>query len=150
MKYIIGVGNYSMFDDSIGIKIVEHISENNLEDGFVAVDLSGNALNIFSYLCESTKKILLIDTVKEGIPPGEYRFFTPDRVTSEKELSQITSHEGDMIKVLELARQTGYHIPEIVIMGIGPAQIKMEYGLSPILKEKFNEFVENALIEIIN
>lgn len=148
MKYIMGVGNYSMFDDSIGIKIVEEISEKNLETNFKAIDLSGNLLNIFSYLNEDTEKIILIDSGYFDLKPGEVCWFTPDLVVSTKELPNITSHEGDIIKVLKLAQETDYPIPEIEIMGIEPEVIKDEFGLSKTLQDLLPKYVEEAINKI--
>jgi len=149
MKYIIGIGNYSMYDDSLGIRLIEYLEENNLVDGFKAIDLSGNALNIFSYLSESTDKIIIVDTARLDMEPGEYRFFSHEKVKTLKELSGITTHEGDMVKVLELAGETGYHIPEIIFMGVEPEEIKSEVGLSEILESSLPEYGRVLLREIM-
>ncbi len=148
MKYIIGAGNYSMFDDSIGIRIIEHIVEKNLEKNFTAVELSGNALNLLSYLNEETEKIVIIDTVRMGAEPGGYKFFMPESVVSEKELAGFSTHEGDMIKVIELGRRTGHHIPKIIIMGIEPEEMKMEFGLSNTLQNKIDLYTDKAMEKI--
>ena len=149
MKYIIGIGNYSMYDDSLGIRLIEYLEENNLVDGFKAIDLSGNALNIFSYLSESTDKIIIVDSAGLDMEPGEYKFFSHEKVKSLKALSGITTHEGDMVKVLELAGATGYHIPEIIFMGVEPEEIKREVGLSEILESRLPEYGQVLLREIM-
>jgi len=43
MRYLIGLGNYNLFDDSIALKIIEHIEKNKLDNGFIPLDLSANA-----------------------------------------------------------------------------------------------------------
>jgi hydrogenase maturation protease len=148
VKYIIGIGNYSMFDDSIGIRIIEKIIAENLDRGFQAIDLSGNLLNILTYLNEETEQIILVDSGEFGLQPGDIRWFTPDLVTSVKELANISSHEGDIIKVLELARQTDYVIPKIQIMGIQPEEIREEFGLSDTLAGKMDDYVQQLLGKI--
>lgn len=148
MKYIMGVGNYSMFDDSIGIKIIEEIVDKNLDKGFEAIDLSGNLLNIFTYLNKDTEKMIIVDSGEFNLMPGEICWFTPDLVVSTKELPNISSHEGDIIKVLKLAEQTDYPIPEILIMGIQPEVIKDEFGLSKILEDKMGEYIQEAIGKI--
>ena len=150
MKYIMGVGNYSMFDDSIGIKIVEEITAKNLDQGFSAIDLSGNLLNIFSYLDEDTEKIIIVDSGEFEITPGEFIWFTPDLVVSTKELTNITSHEGDIIKVLKLAMETGYHLPPIQIMGIQPEIIKSEFGLSKTLQANMDRYIQEAIVKVLD
>ncbi len=145
MRYLIGIGNYSMFDDSIGIRIIENIIAKNMEKDFRALDLSGNALNLLSYLGRETEKIIIVDTARLNLPPGDYRFFVPESVRSVKDLTGITSHEGDMVKVIELARETGYYIPRIIFMGIEPKTIKSEFGLSEILKDRIQRYTEAAI-----
>lgn len=148
MRYIIGVGNYSMYDDSIGIRVIEYIEAHKLEDNFQAIDLSGNALNIFSYLDPETEKIVIVDTATLDKTPGDYLIFEPREVVSEKELSGFTSHEGDMIKVLALGKKTGYHIPEIKFLGIEAETIKNEFGLSKTLEDKLETYVKIAIEEV--
>ena len=150
MNYIMGVGNYSMFDDSIGIKIIEEIIDRNLDQGFSAIDLSGNLLNIFSYLNEDTKRIVIIDSGEFDLRPGEFIWFTPDLVVSTKELTNITSHEGDIIKVLKLAMETGYYLPPIEIMGIQPESIKSEFGLSKTLQSNMDRYIQEAIVKVLD
>lgn len=149
MKYVMGMGNYSMFDDSIGIKVVEYISENGLDEDFTAIDLSGNCIGIISYFNDDTEAVLIIDTARFGdMKPGEYKIFSPDDVRSTKDMAGISSHEGDVMKVLELAKQTGYPIPRIKIMGIEPESIKDDFGLSDTLSNNLKKYVDVALAEI--
>jgi hydrogenase maturation protease len=149
MKYIMGAGNYSMFDDSIGIRIIEYIVDKNLEENFTAVDLSGNALNLISYFKADTERVLIIDTAKMDLLPGDFKFFKPESVVSEKELAGFSTHEGDLIKVIELGKQTGYVIPEIIFMGIEPLEIINKFGLSEVLEKKIDYYAEKAIKRIL-
>lgn len=148
MKYLVGLGNYLMYDDSIGIRLIEEITESGKEDGFRALDMSGNALNILSYLNEETEKIVIVDTAVMGEEAGNYRFFSLEEVETIKPLTGITTHEDDMIQVLRFARENGYPIPPIVFMGIEPESVKMDYGLSDTLKNRFNEYLDLVLSEL--
>ncbi|MBF0548029.1 MAG: hydrogenase maturation protease [Candidatus Riflebacteria bacterium] len=148
MKYIIGIGAYAMFDDSIGIRVIENIVEKNLEKGFRALDLSGNSLNLVSYLNSDTQKILIVDSANLGISPGDFRFFAPEEVTSEKCLDGFSTHEGDMVKTLCLARDMGYPIPKVVFLGIQPLEMKNEFGLSNPLQANLKNYVQAAINEI--
>ncbi len=148
MKYVIGIGNYSMFDDSIGIRLIEHIEEKSLAQGFTAIDLSGNGINLMSYLTDETEKILIVDTARIPGNPGEFHFFKPERVKSVKKLANISSHEGDIVKIIELAREADYPMPYIEFMGIVPEEIKLEFGLSKTLENKIDEYLEAILTRI--
>ncbi|MDD5628103.1 MAG: hydrogenase maturation protease [Elusimicrobia bacterium] len=145
MRYLIGVGTYAAFDDSIGLRLIEHIAERGLEKGFRAIDLSGNTINLLDYLEPATEHILIVDSARIGRRPGEFEFFKPEDVESKKELSGLSTHEGDLLKTLEFARAMKRHIPPITLMGIQPEVIKNEMGLSPALTARLAEYAEAAV-----
>ncbi|MFA6028670.1 MAG: hydrogenase maturation protease [Elusimicrobiota bacterium] len=145
MKYLIGVGVYVGYDDSVGLRLIEHVSEGGLEKGFRAVEIGGNMLNLFSYLEAGVEKILVVDSAKMGKAPGDYMFFKPEQVESQKVLAGVSTHEGDVLKTLELARQTGYRIPPIEFMGIEPKRVEPEMGLSPELERRLPEYAAAAV-----
>jgi hydrogenase maturation protease len=144
VRYLIGIGNYMALDDSIGLRIAETIAEENLEDGFHAIELGGNLIDLVHYLSSDAEEVLIVDTACMGLEPGEYAFFTPEQVESRKELAGFSTHEGDLLKVLALA-DTLNTLPPITIMGIEPADIRDEAGLSPRLQARFGEYVDAAV-----
>jgi len=146
MRYIIGLGNYSAGDDAVGLKIVEYIDENMPERDFEVIDMSDNGLNIVAYLKEDVEKILFVDCVKMGKNPGEYLFFSREDVTSEKELANISTHEGDMLKILDMTEELGYRFPPIMFMGIEGAVMGCDInGLSFVISGKLSEYVDIAI-----
>ena len=145
MRYLVGLGNYTAFDDSIGVRVVEHVVAEGLEDGFRAIDLGANSLNLVAYLDPATTAILLVDSARMGLPPGQFRCFRPDEVVSDKEVRGLSTHEGDVLRVVELARQTGQHIPPLAFFGIEPAVIKNEIGLSDPLVAGLATYVREAI-----
>lgn len=145
MRYLIGIGTYLGLDDSIGLRIAETIAEEGLDRGFVAVDMGGNLLDLVHYLGEATEAMLVVDCARMGREPGEFAFFTPAEVTTRKDLAGISTHEGDLLKVLELASSLGQTLPPITIMGIEPAEVREEVGMSPALQAGFREYVDAAV-----
>ena len=148
MRYIIGIGNYSMADDSIGLRIVEHIIQNGLDKGFEAVDIADEGTRLLFYLKYETEKIVLIDAVDLGLAAGEYRLFEPKDVETTKETQELTTHEGDVLKILEFARNLSYPVPLITILGIQPGNLEPGMELSPALQERFDIYLKVALEEI--
>ena len=152
MKYIFGLGNYSMFDDSIGIRVIEHISENNLEDeSFRVIDLSANPINLFSYLTEDLEAFLIVDTALfDDCKYGETKSFGINDVISQKKNLHISSHEGDIIQTIIMAKELEYPLPDsskIRFLGIKPELIKDEFGISKSL-DNLQEYSKQA-IELI-
>ena len=145
MRYLIGFGNYSAYDDSVGLRVIERVASEGREEGFRAVDLSANSLDLLSYCDRETEGILIVDSARMGKAPGDYAFFNPEDVETRKTLEGISTHEGDLLKVLALARELGSFIPPLAFMGIEPETIKNEFGLSPALEARLEEYVRAAI-----
>jgi hydrogenase maturation protease len=132
-------------DDSIGPRVVEHVVVNGLDDGFEAVDLSTDAMSLVAYLNDDTEAMLVVDAAYLGLTPGEYRVFSPDEVETQKELGGLTTHEGDVLKVLDMAREAGYPIPRVAVMGIEPHDLEGEMQLSATLSERLPQYAAAAV-----
>ena len=132
-------------DDAVGPRVVEHVVVNGLERDFEAVDLSTDAFRLAAYLNAETEALLVIDAAQLGLPPGDYRFFSPDEVETQKELSGLTTHEGDVLKVLELARDAGLPIPPVAIMGIEPDDMESGIELSECLGARVPAYAAAAI-----
>ncbi|MBL7076363.1 MAG: hydrogenase maturation protease [Kiritimatiellae bacterium] len=148
MKYLLGLGNYAMGDDSVGLRIVEHIAEQGLDDGFEAVEVGNNGMLVLTYFNEDTDLLVVVDAVHYGGAPGEFTVFTPDEVQTHKVTGGISTHEGDILRLIELAKQIDQPIPPIKIFAIQPASMDVDQGLSPELEERFQEYVLAVLHEM--
>jgi hydrogenase maturation protease len=145
VRYLIGIGNYYGFDDSIGLRIAETIGERGLDCGFQAIDMGGNLLDLVHYLDAGVEQVLVVDSARMGRSAGEFAFFSPDDVVTRKRSAGFSAHEGDLLKVLEFAGAMGKPLAPVTILGIEPAEIRPEPGLSPLLAERFEEYVEAAV-----
>ncbi|MBN2247530.1 MAG: hydrogenase maturation protease [Coriobacteriia bacterium] len=145
MRYLIGIGTYMGMDDSIGLRIAEAIAERGLDRGFRAIDLPGNLLDVLHYFDADTEVVLVVDSARMGLEPGAYRFFSAEDVVTHKALDGISTHEGDLMKVLDLARELDLDIPPITLLGIEPAVIEPEMGLSPDLEREFDTYLDVAV-----
>jgi hydrogenase maturation protease len=145
VRYLIGIGNYYGRDDSVGLRIAEHIGEAGLDRDFRAVDLGGNLLDLVHYLDAESEAVLIVDSARMGLAPSEFAFFTPEQVATRKQLAGLSTHEGDLMKVLEFAASLRDTLPPITILGIEPAELADEPGLSPQLEARFAEYVAAAV-----
>lgn len=145
MRYLIGIGTYAGFDDSIGLRVVEEVSARGLDRDFRAIEMGGNVLDLVHYLDDETGAVLIVDTAKMGKAPGEWALFEPADVNTRKQLPGISTHEGDVLKVLELAASLGSPVPPVTFLGIEPADIHQEVGLSDALAVRLDEYVEAAV-----
>jgi hydrogenase maturation protease len=139
-KFILGLGNPSMADDSVGLRLVEEFFE-NAPNGFESMDMAHDSMRLLFHCEPTTERIIVVDCVEMGLEPGEFRVFVPEDVESQKDLGYISTHEGDVLKVIELGRQLGYHIPPIQIFGIQPQNVGFGLELSHALQVKYDVYV---------
>lgn len=137
-----------MSDDSIGLRLVEHFFD-KAPNGYHAADMAHDSLRTLFYCERGTERIIIVDCVEMGIEPGDFRVFSPSDVESVKELSGFSTHEGDVLKALELGRQLGYAIPPVLIMGIQPERTDFGFELTPKVAAKFDSYV-HKLLELMN
>lgn len=145
MRYLVGVGSYVIGDDAVGPRVVEYVVANGLDRGFEAVDLSSDAMSLVAYLDGDTEAMLVVDAASLGLTPGDFRIFSPDEVETQKQLTGLTTHEGDVLKVLELARGAGFPIPPLAIMGIEPFGMGGGTSLSDRLAERVPAYAATAI-----
>jgi hydrogenase maturation protease len=139
-KYLLGLGNPSMSDDSVGLRLAESFFDKFL-NGFESVDMAHDSMRILFYCEPSTERIIVVDCVEMGLAAGEYRVFRPDDVETKKDLAGMSTHEGDVLKAIELGRQLGYTIPPITIVGIQPEVTSFGFELSPPVAARYEEYV---------
>lgn len=147
-RYIIGLGNYSRNDDGVGLRIIEHIVDHNLDNNFEAVEVGNDGLKALIYFEENTEMILFVDCAMINMKPGEFRIFSPDEVNTRKITANISTHEGDIMKLINLAKDIASPIPSIRIMAIQPESLGMDMKLSETLTAKMDEYVRAAIEEI--
>jgi len=148
MRYMVGIGNWSMGDDGVGLHLIEHIARNRLNQGLEAIDIADDGMRLIDYLTPETERMLIVDAVDLGLPAGQWRVFSPEHVESRKALAGLTTHEGDILKVLEFARGLGYPIPPVRILGIQPERMAPWMELSETLQSRLDDYVRAALEEI--
>ena len=144
MRYLVGVGNVLAGDDGVGPRVVEQATAGGLDPGVVAVDLATDALALVAYLGDETEALLVVDAARLGLAPGRYRIFSPDEVETQKELGGLTTHEGDVLRVVELARGAGYAIPPLAVMGVEPRETALGTALSAELEERLPAYAAAA------
>jgi hydrogenase maturation protease len=145
VRFLIGIGNYCGLDDSVGLRVAETIGERGLDAAFQAIDMGGNLLDLVHYLGAGAEQVLVVDAARMGLSPGDFAFFSPHDVVTRKPLQRVSAHEGDLMRVLEFAAALGEPVAPVTILGIEPAEIRSEPGLSAVVAERLDEYVEAAV-----
>ena len=122
---IAGLGNYLLRDDGIGVHAVRTLQQTPLP-GVIVAEV-GTAVLDALHLLEWADKILAIDAMQAGGPPGTLYAFGVDAV--EGPGMQTSLHELNFLAALDfLPRRTK---PEILMVGMEPETIDYGLDLSP-------------------
>jgi len=149
---VIGLGNPIMADEGIGPALVGALA-GLAEAGKLPNDnveyLDGGCGGM--YLLHSIaqrKKVVLIDCAKMGLEPGAIRRFTPDDVNTVKQMTHLSLHEVDILRVIELAKIIDQCPDEIVIFGIEPAVIAPQMHLTDTLQQHVPDYLAALVAEL--
>ena len=145
---VLGLGNPLMGDEGIGIKLIEMLqsaSGDFPEADFVDAGTGGMSL---LHLISGRKKAVIIDCCIMGETPGTIKKFTPDQVKTVKQLTHLSLHEVDIIKVIDLARQLGECPEEIIFFGIEPETVTQQMELSDILTDRLGQYIETITAQL--
>jgi hydrogenase maturation protease len=146
---VLGLGNPLMADEGIGIKLVQLLTSacgENARADFV--DAGTGGMSVLHYIA-NRKKAIIIDCALMNTEPGTIKRFTPDQVKTVKELSHLSLHEVDILKVIELSKQLGECPEQIIFFGIEPETIEQRAGLSDLLTKKLDDYIEMISKELV-
>ena len=98
------------------------------------------------YCIEGRKKVIVVDTVKAGAPPGTLFRFTDNDLAAKKGFIR-SAHGIDFSDVVAIAKFQGDK-PEIVFLGIEPESLDASMELSPLIEKNIPVLINLVLKEI--
>lgn len=136
---VAGVGNLLLSDDGVGIHAVQRLRQEPWP-GVEVVDLGTAVLHGVDFL-ESAGRVLILDAVRGGRPPGTlYRFDLP--------LAQRPQVPGSIhaLGLCEAARLLldARAVPPMTVLGVEPAVLEYGTELSPAVQAALPALMEWA------
>jgi hydrogenase maturation protease len=167
---VVGVGNVLMGDDGIGVQVVWALERQTLPDGIELFD-GGTVFQALAGQLTGFHKLIIVDAVHGGDPPGTIYRFTLEEILGKKRRTQappgslgaLSLHDVGVIEALMLERLAESTSPgralslskggsaadlrSTVIIGIEPAKVELSMKLSPTLRQRFPVLVQTILEE---
>lgn len=120
---VLGLGNVLVGDDGLGVWVVERLrrrfvfpdSVTLLEGGTLGLDLLPRL--------EGVERLLLVDAVSLGRPPGALIRLEGDEVPAALD-QKLSSHQIGLPDLLAAARLMGTAPPTVVLLGLGPERLE--------------------------
>ncbi|MHC4942238.1 MAG: hydrogenase maturation protease [Planctomycetota bacterium] len=133
---IAGLGNNLLMDDGVGIHALRALQEEPLE-GACMVEI-GTAVLDAIHLFETAKRVIALDAVQAGSPPGTVYELSLDAVRSKG--ARYSMHEMGLREVFRLMPEQNR--PELVILGVEPHTIDYGTDLSPAIQSSLPKYLK--------
>jgi hydrogenase maturation protease len=135
---IAGLGNVLLQDDGVGVHAVRELCRHR-RSGVVIAEV-GTALFDALHLFEWADKVLVIDAMQAGHPPGTIYLLAGESV--EQGRAQTSLHELNLHSVFNFIPRS--RNPETTILGIEPETIGYGLKLTPPLRAGLHRVVQEA------
>jgi hydrogenase maturation protease len=139
---VIGLGNPLMGDDGVGLVALERLRARGVPSRVQLVDGGTWGMSLLPLL-ESTDRLLILDAIDRGLPPGTVVELTGDEVPRHLEL-KLSPHQVDLRDVLALATLRETRPAELVAIGIQPERVAMSTELSDAVQAALDPMVARA------
>jgi hydrogenase maturation protease len=143
---ILGIGNILLKDEGVGVHTINKIVEMDLPADIEIMDGGTKGIDLL-FSIEGRKKVIVVDTVTAGEPPGTiYRFTEESLVDMAPGLR--TAHGIDFTYVVRTSQMLGTKPDEIIFIGIEPADMSEGIGLSPLIEKRVPALIKMVMKEI--
>jgi hydrogenase maturation protease len=137
---VIGVGNPLMGDDGFGIVAIALVRERWRDSPSLALVDGGTwGMNLLP-LIEGARRLLIIDAINRGLPPGSRIELERAEIPRYLGLT-LSPHQLDLREVLALAELRGTLPAETFAIGVQPERVELSLDLSPAVAAKLHGVV---------
>jgi hydrogenase maturation protease len=144
---LLGIGNVLMNDDAAGVLVVQALAEKfEFSEELTLLDGGTLGLDLLPYL-EGVDRLLVVDAVETGDPPGTLIRMTGDDIPLAL-ATKVSPHQMGLKDLLLVADLQGYAPKEMVLWGVQPGSIEMDIELSPEVAQSMGALQERVLEEL--
>jgi hydrogenase maturation protease len=136
MKHIliVGLGNLLLRDDGIGIRVLDELERlGPLPPGVQLIHGETGGLSLLPML-DDASAIIFIDAADFGGDAGEIQVFRGDRILTERS-GALSAHDVGLKDVVSLLSLGSSPMPELVVVGIQPAEIEVGLEVSAAVSQ---------------
>lgn len=143
---IMAVGNPLYGDDGVGAAVLERIRDGDLFPGAELIDAGVDALSLIDRFDEALH--IIIDAARMGQAPGRVLRFTPDEVRLRIRGDHLSLHGFGLAEAFAMADAIGRMPRRVVILGVEPAVVAIDKGLSGVVAEAVPEVLRLIHAEV--
>lgn len=145
---ILGVGNPLMGDDGVGVLAVQRLlARPDLPPDVTVMDGGTAGLGLIP-LIENYHRVVLVDAVLMGEPPGTVRRFKWHEARVAGHERPLSLHQSGLADALALAEALGCLPPEVIVFGVQPQHTDWEQPLSEAVARALPGLTDALLTEV--
>ncbi|MDR0457501.1 MAG: HyaD/HybD family hydrogenase maturation endopeptidase [Burkholderiaceae bacterium] len=142
---VLGIGNVLWADEGFGVRAVEALHARWQMPAQVTLADGGTQGLALLPLVESARRLIVLDAIDFGLPPGALRQVEGEQVPACMQARKMSLHQTGFSDVLACAQLRGRYPREIVLIGVQPVELD-DFGgsLRPVVKARLDEALECA------
>jgi hydrogenase maturation protease len=143
---ILGVGNLLLSDEGVGVHVARRMMEMDLPPQVRVVEGGTDGFGLMHVLLEAGR-IILIDAVKGGGPPGSIYRFEIEDCPPFPDIFKTSVHQISILEVINLSGLIG-STPRTTVIGIEPECLGMGMELSPKIEATIPKVIQLVRKEV--
>ncbi|AMV73650.1 HyaD/HybD family hydrogenase maturation endopeptidase [Desulfuromonas carbonis] len=145
---VMGVGNILRQDDGFADAVLQRLEALELPESIELFDAGTSAIDLMD-IFNGREKLVVIDAVRGGQPPGTLYRFSPEEVEAQA-LPMNSLHQVGLIETLRVGELVDCKPKSTVVIGVQPAATGLGIGLTPAVAAAVERAVALVLNEITN
>jgi hydrogenase maturation protease len=143
---VMGVGNTLRGDDGFGVAVLNEVGSRAVPGNVDLLDAGTSIIDLMEEL-NGRRKVVVVDAVRGGQPPGTLYRFSPEDVAAE-EVPADSLHQVGLFDTLRLAELVDCRPEEVVIIGAQPEDTSLKIGLTEAVAAAVPRAAEMVMAEI--
>lgn len=144
---IIGLGNPLMGDDGFGLVALARLEETWTLDDVEMADGGTWGMSLLP-LIEDAERLILLDAIAAGAPPGGVIVLERDRLPIYLS-RKLSPHQIDLRDVLAVAEWRGTLPSETIAVGVQPERVELGFDLSPVVLNAVDDVVGVVVARLV-
>ncbi len=143
---ILGLGNVLCSDDGLGVAALELLERRHwTPEGVRVLDGGTLGLSLLTHI-RASDDVIIVDAINGDGPPGTFVRLDGDEVAPAVR-SRLSAHQVGVADLLDALGMLDAYPRRLVLLGLVPASLELNYGCSPPVEERLPELVEEIVEE---
>jgi hydrogenase maturation protease len=145
---VLGLGNILLADEGVGVRVIERLLERyDFPDSVRVLDGGTLGLDLLPYV-EAASRLLVVDAVQAGKPPGTLVRLAGDEVPIFLDAAKVSAHQEGLQDLLGVAAFKGCLPQDLVFWGAQIESLGVGLELSPPVGSQVDVLADKVIEEL--